>query len=212
MKQLRQRIIEAMHLRFLAPTWTNRPAVIRRFLIHTLPQGFRRIRHAGFPVNQFRKEKLALRLQVVATPGSELPVHDLPPEPPPPNAFGYSPRGPLTFIVQSPDAPSPPDGAKGKKPTSLPGNAPISPQIHRPVRTDKTRAKSTLPPSSPHKKESVAILKPATSPKNSALSPLLPFEPHSRRCKYNRCECELPCRAVRSSGQVSAACWRSCCW
>jgi hypothetical protein len=33
---------------------------IRRFLIHTLPPGFRRIRHFGFLANRFRKEKLAL--------------------------------------------------------------------------------------------------------------------------------------------------------
>ena len=33
---------------------------IRRFLIHTLPPGFRRIRHFGFLSNRFRKEKLEL--------------------------------------------------------------------------------------------------------------------------------------------------------
>jgi hypothetical protein len=32
---------------------------IRRFLLHTLPKGFRRIRHFGFPANTFRAAKLA---------------------------------------------------------------------------------------------------------------------------------------------------------
>jgi Putative transposase len=30
---------------------------IRRFLIHTLPPGFQRIRYCGFLANRFRKEK-----------------------------------------------------------------------------------------------------------------------------------------------------------
>jgi len=33
---------------------------IRRFLLHTLPKGFQRIRYFGFLANRFRKEKLAL--------------------------------------------------------------------------------------------------------------------------------------------------------
>jgi Putative transposase len=32
---------------------------IRRFLLHTRPKGFRRIRHFGFPANAFRAAKLA---------------------------------------------------------------------------------------------------------------------------------------------------------
>jgi len=45
---------------------------IRRFLIHTLPPGFPRIRHFGFLANRFRKEKLALCRRLLATPASEL--------------------------------------------------------------------------------------------------------------------------------------------
>jgi hypothetical protein len=45
---------------------------IRRFLIHTLPPGFQRIRHCGFLANRFRKEKLALCRQLLATPATEL--------------------------------------------------------------------------------------------------------------------------------------------
>jgi hypothetical protein len=45
---------------------------IRRFLIHVLPPGFQRIRHFGFLANRFRKEKLALCRQLLATPATEL--------------------------------------------------------------------------------------------------------------------------------------------
>lgn len=45
---------------------------IRRFPIHTLPAGFRRIRHFGFLANRFRKEKLALCRKLLADPVTEL--------------------------------------------------------------------------------------------------------------------------------------------
>jgi hypothetical protein len=45
---------------------------IRRFLIHTLPPGFQRIRHFGFLANRFRKEKLALCRQLLALPTGDL--------------------------------------------------------------------------------------------------------------------------------------------
>jgi hypothetical protein len=45
---------------------------IRRFLIHTLPPGFRRIRHFGFLANRFRKEKLALCRKLLSNPVTEL--------------------------------------------------------------------------------------------------------------------------------------------
>ena len=45
---------------------------MRRFLIHTLPAGFRRIRHFGFLANRFRKEKLALCRELLANPVTEL--------------------------------------------------------------------------------------------------------------------------------------------
>ena len=48
---------------------------IRRFLLHTLPDGFQRIRHYGFLANGHRADKLALCRQLLAVP---------PPAPPPP--------------------------------------------------------------------------------------------------------------------------------
>lgn len=45
---------------------------IRRFLLHTLPAGFQRIRHFGFLANRFRKEKLALCRQLLLPPITEL--------------------------------------------------------------------------------------------------------------------------------------------
>ncbi|HLJ78918.1 MAG TPA: IS91 family transposase, partial [Acidobacteriaceae bacterium] len=45
---------------------------IRRFLIHTLPAGFQRIRHFGFLANRFRKQKLALCRRLLVTPVSQL--------------------------------------------------------------------------------------------------------------------------------------------
>jgi len=45
---------------------------IRRFLIHTLPPGFPRIRHLGFLANRHRREKLALSRQLLTTAATEL--------------------------------------------------------------------------------------------------------------------------------------------
>jgi len=45
---------------------------IRRFLIHTLPPGFQRIRYFGFLTNRFRKEKLAVCRGLLANPVAEL--------------------------------------------------------------------------------------------------------------------------------------------
>jgi hypothetical protein len=45
---------------------------IRRFLIHTLPAGFQRIRHFGFLANCHRKPKLALCRQLLTSPILEL--------------------------------------------------------------------------------------------------------------------------------------------
>jgi hypothetical protein len=47
---------------------------IRRFLLHTVPDGFHRIRHLGFLANGHRAEKLALCRTLPAVP---------PPDPPP---------------------------------------------------------------------------------------------------------------------------------
>jgi hypothetical protein len=45
---------------------------IRRFLIHTLPPGFQRIRHLGFLANRHRKEKLELCRKLLTTPAAQL--------------------------------------------------------------------------------------------------------------------------------------------
>ena len=45
---------------------------IRRFLIHTLPPGFPRIRHFGFLANRHRSEKLTLCRQLLTTAITEL--------------------------------------------------------------------------------------------------------------------------------------------
>jgi hypothetical protein len=44
----------------------------RRFLLHTLPPGFQRIRHFGFLANCHRKEKLVLCRQLLAAPIADL--------------------------------------------------------------------------------------------------------------------------------------------
>jgi hypothetical protein len=44
---------------------------IRRFLLHTLPDGFHRIRHYGFLANGHRAGKLALCRRLLAVPASE---------------------------------------------------------------------------------------------------------------------------------------------
>ena len=49
---------------------------IRRFLLHTLPSGFRRIRYYGFLGNRYRNEKLAQCRQLLGMPPAA------PPEPP----------------------------------------------------------------------------------------------------------------------------------
>lgn len=46
--------------------------LIRRFLIHTLPPGFQRIRHFGFLANRFRKEKLELCRRLLSSPVQDL--------------------------------------------------------------------------------------------------------------------------------------------
>jgi Putative transposase/Transposase zinc-binding domain len=53
---------------------------IRRFLLHTLPDGFQRIRHYGFLANGNRADKLALCRQLLAVPPPA-------PTPPPPRDF-----------------------------------------------------------------------------------------------------------------------------
>jgi hypothetical protein len=44
---------------------------IRRFLLHTVPDGFHRIRHIGFMANGHRTEKLALCRTLLAAPTAE---------------------------------------------------------------------------------------------------------------------------------------------
>jgi len=57
-------------------------AFIRRFLLHTLPDGFHRIRHYGFLANGHRTEKLALCRKLLDAPPPEpaaAPAEDAPP-------------------------------------------------------------------------------------------------------------------------------------
>jgi hypothetical protein len=46
---------------------------IRRFLLHTLPDGFHRIRHYGFLGNRHRTEKLALCRQLLSAAAAAPP-------------------------------------------------------------------------------------------------------------------------------------------
>jgi hypothetical protein len=48
---------------------------IRRFLLHTLPDGFHRIRHYGFLANRHRAAKLALCRTLLAAPVADTPRH-----------------------------------------------------------------------------------------------------------------------------------------
>jgi len=52
------------------------PEFIRRFLIHTLPQGFHRIRHYGLFANSARADNLALARQLLAVPPPETRTDD----------------------------------------------------------------------------------------------------------------------------------------
>ena len=54
---------------------------IRRFLLHTLPDGFHRIRHYGFLANAYRAAKLALCRELLAVPPTIEPATKGPPEP-----------------------------------------------------------------------------------------------------------------------------------
>ena len=54
---------------------------IRRFLLHTLPDGFHRIRHYGFLANVHRTAKLVLCRKLLAVPPTTEPAAQLPPEP-----------------------------------------------------------------------------------------------------------------------------------
>jgi hypothetical protein len=52
----------------------NADEFIRRFLLHTVPDGFHRIRHIGFLANGHRTEKLALCRTLLAAPTPEPPA------------------------------------------------------------------------------------------------------------------------------------------
>jgi len=52
---------------------------IRRFLLHVLPNGFRRIRHYGFLANRYRREKLAQCRQLLGMRAAEATADALPP-------------------------------------------------------------------------------------------------------------------------------------
>jgi hypothetical protein len=50
---------------------------IRRFLLHTLPDGFHRIRHYGFLANRQRAAKLALCRRLLDAPTQEPPAEQV---------------------------------------------------------------------------------------------------------------------------------------
>jgi hypothetical protein len=50
---------------------------IRRFLLHTLPDGFHRIRHYGFLANRQRAAKLALCRRLLDAPSQEPPAEQV---------------------------------------------------------------------------------------------------------------------------------------
>ena len=52
---------------------------IRRFLLHVLPEGFKRIRYYGFLCNRYREQKLKRCRELLGAP-SEPPPTDEPPE------------------------------------------------------------------------------------------------------------------------------------
>jgi hypothetical protein len=56
---------------------------IRRFLLHTLPDGLHRIRHYGLLANGHRQQKLDLCRRLLNVPPPELPVEDPDAKPPP---------------------------------------------------------------------------------------------------------------------------------
>ncbi len=84
---------------------------IRRFLLHTLPDGFHRIRHYGFLANGHRATKLALCRELLAAPATSKNAADLPLDPKAITAFDCCPccGGPMiTFaiVLRPPPRPS----------------------------------------------------------------------------------------------------------
>ena len=47
------------------PLTVSADEFLRRFLLHTLPKGFQRIRYFGFLANRFRRERLTLCRQLI---------------------------------------------------------------------------------------------------------------------------------------------------
>jgi putative transposase len=64
---------------------------IRRFLLHTLPHGFHRIRHYGFLGNRHRAEKLALCRRLLAISAAAAPDNADEPGPPQDRSFDTCP-------------------------------------------------------------------------------------------------------------------------
>ncbi|MFQ5700119.1 MAG: IS91 family transposase [Myxococcota bacterium] len=81
--------------------------LLRRFLLHTLPKGFQRIRHYGFLANRVRQKKLALCCELLGSNASDVEVHeenrdvtvlpDLAPEEPSPRC-PVCPEGRMRFV------------------------------------------------------------------------------------------------------------------
>ncbi len=64
---------------------------IRRFLLHTLPDGFHRIRHYGFLANSHRAEKLARCRKLLDVPPATPSVVATPDEPVTPRQLDHCP-------------------------------------------------------------------------------------------------------------------------
>jgi hypothetical protein len=50
--------------------------VVRRFLLHVLPDGFQRIRYYGFLGNRYREEKLARCRELLGMPANPPPTEE----------------------------------------------------------------------------------------------------------------------------------------
>jgi hypothetical protein len=84
---------------------------IRRFLLHTLPDGFHRIRHYGFLANGHRAAKLALCRGLLAAPPTIEPATQVPPPKETISAFDRCPccggaMIPFAILLRPPPGPS----------------------------------------------------------------------------------------------------------
>ena len=186
---------------------------IRRFLLHTLPDGFHRIRHYGFLANGHRAAKLALCRELLAAPSTiELST---PTEPKQATiAFDRCPRcggAMVTFAIllrPSPRRPSrtphePPaslplrlsctDAAVCRHPSSCPTVFPPAPGPARPP--SKARFSSLPPPTARHRRPRPLGVDPHAEP-----AEIRPRPPHAAT---------IPIARPPSAGSLNPASMRS---